>query len=250
MGTVNLLDACRRVPDLRAVVVVTTDKCYENNGWVWGYRESDRLGGADPYSNSKAACELAVDAFRRSFFHPADYVRHGVGVASVRAGNVIGGGDFAADRLVPDTIRSFMAGAPVRIRNPQAVRPWQHVLDPLYGYLVLAERLFSDSRYATGWNFGPQADEAASVAQVTESLARMWGDGASWEMEAGQHPHEAATLKLDSTKARVELGWRPRFSLEAALHQTQIWYKAFQRRQNLRELTDAQICQFLEKAVE
>jgi CDP-glucose 4,6-dehydratase len=246
MGTVHLLDACRRVPGVRSIVCVTTDKCYENVGWVWGYRENDRLGGADPYSNSKAACELAVEAYRRSFFSAPDGTT--AGVATARAGNVIGGGDFALDRLVPDAMRGFSAGTPVPIRNPLAVRPWQHVLEPLYGYLLLAEKLHGDRRFATGWNFGPQTDESASVGTVTEALAAMWGEGASWRQDAADHPHEAATLKLDSTKARLELGWTPRFALDEALHETQIWYKGFQRRENMRDVTERQVRSYLSQA--
>jgi CDP-glucose 4,6-dehydratase len=241
MGTVHVLDACRRVPSVRSIVAVTTDKCYDNKGWVWGYRENDRLGGADPYSNSKAACELAVDAYRRSFFSAAG----SAGVATARAGNVIGGGDFALDRLVPDAMRSFSARAPVPIRNPLAVRPWQHVLEPLAGYLLLAEKLYGAPSYATGWNFGPQTDESASVGDVADALAAMWGGAASWEQDAADHPHEASTLKLDSTKARLELGWTPRFSLEEALRETQSWYGSFYRRENMREVTERQIRSYL-----
>ena len=248
MGTVHVLEACRQVPEVRSIVSVTTDKCYENLGWVWGYRENDRLGGADPYSNSKAAAELIVDAYRQSFFSPASHAKHGVGLASARAGNVIGGGDFALDRLVPDAMRAFMAGEAVPIRNPMAVRPWQHVLEPLRGYLLLAEKLHGGPRYATGWNFGPPTEESASVGDVTDILARFWGEGAAWEQDPADHPHEAATLKLDSTKARLELGWTPRFSLQEALHETQIWYKGFHRRENLRELTEQQIQSYLHQA--
>lgn len=248
MGTVHLLDACRRLQSLKAAVVITTDKCYENHGWLWGYRENDRLGGADPYSNSKAACELVVDAYRRSFFNPEAHGRHGVAIASARAGNVIGGGDFAVDRLVPDAIKAFMAGEPLQIRNPLSVRPWQHVLEPLYGYLLLAERLHDSASFGGGWNFGPQTDESAPVSAVADALAELWGDGAEWRQDPLEHPHEAATLKLDSTKARIELGWRPRFSLHEALVHTANWYKALSRRDNLRELTSEQVSSYLKQA--
>lgn len=248
MGTVHLLDACRRVAAIRSIVCITTDKCYENVGWVWGYRENDRLGGADPYSNSKAACELAVDAYRRSFFSgPGGET---AGVATARAGNVIGGGDFALDRLVPDAMRAFSAGEPAPIRNPFAVRPWQHVLEPLYGYLLLAEKLHGDRRFATGWNFGPQVDESASVGEVADALAAMWGDGASWEQDGADHPHEAATLKLDSSKARLELGWSPRFSLEEALAHTQIWYRSFRKGEDIRDVTERQVHAYLERGAD
>jgi CDP-glucose 4,6-dehydratase len=245
MGTVHVLDACRRAPDLKSIVVVTTDKCYENVGWVWGYRENDRLGGADPYSNSKAACELVVDAYRRSFFNPRDHERHGVGLASARAGNVIGGGDFAVDRLVPDAVRAFAGGQPLMIRNPLSVRPWQHVLDPLLGYLMLAEQLYQDPRFATGWNFGPPTDESASVETVVDELVRRWGGSATWRQDPADHPHEAATLKLDSTKARLELGWRPRLSLPDALEITANWYKAYSSGEDLMALTTVQISRYL-----
>lgn len=246
MGTVHLLEACRNAPGLKAIVIVTTDKCYENVGWVWGYRESDRLGGADPYSNSKAACELVVDAYRQSFFNPGVYERHGVGLASARAGNVIGGGDFAADRLVPDAVRAFIAGEPLLIRNPLSIRPWQHVLDPLYGYLLLAERLHGDPSYCAGWNFGPQTDESASVQRVADTLASQWGAGAAWVQDPAEHPHEAETLKLDSTKARVEIGWAPRLRLETALQLTADWYKAWNQRVDLLPLTREQVASYLD----
>jgi CDP-glucose 4,6-dehydratase len=246
MGTVHLLDACRRVASVRSIVCITTDKCYENVGWVWGYRENDRLGGADPYSNSKAACELAVDAYRRSFFSTPG--GGAAGVATARAGNVIGGGDFAVDRLVPDAMRAFGAGQPVPIRNPLAVRPWQHVLEPLYGYLLLAEKLHGERRFATGWNFGPQTDESASVGEVTDALAAMWGDGAFWEQDAADHPHEAATLKLDCTKARLELGWTPRFTLEEALDETQSWYRSFGKGADMRDFTRRQVRAYMDRA--
>lgn len=241
MGTVHVMDACRRAPALKAAVMVTTDKCYENVGWVYGYRETDRMGGADPYSNSKGACELAISAYRRSYFG-AD---GGARLASGRAGNVIGGGDFAADRLVPDAMRAFMAGTGLSIRNPLAVRPWQHVLEPLYGYLLLAERLHDDPRYADGWNFGPRTDESAPVHRVADTLARLWGEGAAWHQDPAEHPYEAATLKLDPTKAQLELGWTPRFSLDEALGLTSDWYRAYARGEDMRALTEQQTRDFI-----
>jgi CDP-glucose 4,6-dehydratase len=241
MGTVHVLDAARRHKGVKSIVIVTTDKCYQNDGWIWGYRESDRLGGADPYSNSKAASELVVDAYRQSFFPIQRYDAHGVGLASARAGNVIGGGDFAIDRLVPDAMKAFAAGEPLMIRNPLSVRPWQHVLEPLQGYLLLAERLHCDPHLGEGWNFGPRTDESAPVRDVADRLAADWGEGASWRQDPAEHPHEAATLKLDSTKARLELGWRADLGLDEALRSTVEWYKAFYRNDDFGAITRRQV---------
>jgi CDP-glucose 4,6-dehydratase len=239
MGTVHVLDACRRAPEVKSIVVVTTDKCYENLGWTWGYRENDRLGGADPYSNSKAACELVVDSYRRSFFAA------GAAVGSARAGNVIGGGDFAVDRLLPDAAKAFMAGEPLSIRNPLSVRPWQHVIEPLSGYLLLAERLYEDRSFADGWNFGPRTEESATVREVAECFAGIWGGGARWEQDPSEHPHEASTLKLDSTKARLQLGWSPRLTVDQAVRLTADWYLAFQAGDDMRGFTERQIAAYL-----
>lgn len=247
MGTVHVLEACRLAPSLESAVMVTTDKCYENYGWVWGYREGDRLGGHDPYSNSKAACELVVDAYRRSFFAaPADHPLPVI--ATARAGNVVGGGDFAADRLVPDAMRAFSNQGGVSIRNPLAVRPWQHVLEPLTGYLMLAEALVNDPTLAGGWNFGPATDEAASVGEVMDALVGLWGPSSRWVQDRGSHPHEATTLKLDSTKARLELGWKPRLRLIDALALTTEWYKAFEQGDDMTAKTLQQIDSYMELA--
>lgn len=245
MGTVHLLEAARLVQGLRAVVAVTTDKVYENKGWHWGYRESDRLGGTDPYSNSKAASELVVTAYRDSYFPIARHADHGVAIASARAGNVIGGGDFAADRLVPDAARAFGSGEALLIRNPLAIRPWQHVLEPLAGYCALAERLHDDARASGGWNFGPRPDQSAAVGQVADRVAQAWGDGASWQQDLRDHPHEAATLKLDPTKAMMELGWRQRLSLDEAVALSVDWYRCHAAGGNLSELTNRQIADYL-----
>ena len=218
MGTVNLLDAIRRHGGVKAVVNVTTDKCYENKEWVWAYRENEPMGGYDPYSNSKGCSELVTSAFQRSFFNPADYEKHGTALASARAGNVIGGGDWAQDRLIPDIVRSIERGEPVRIRNPHAVRPWQHVLEPLSGYLLLAERLYRDGpAFAEGWNFGPRDEDAREVLWIVKRLCAGGGDGAGYTIDEGPHPHEAAFLKLDISKAGHRLGWRPVWNLETAL---------------------------------
>jgi CDP-glucose 4,6-dehydratase len=243
MGTVNLLEAVRHTHGVRAVVVVTSDKCYENRGWVWGYRETDRLGGHDPYSNSKACAELVVDAYRRSFFSHG-----GCKVATARAGNVIGGGDWAQDRLVPDAMRAFMAGAAVRIRNPRAVRPWQHVLDPVAAYLVLAQSLLLDGNdFGADWNFGPTPTSDVPVGEVVEALVRYWGAQAGWEIDPGEHPHEAAYLKLDCSKAASRLRWSPAIELDEALRLTVAWYRAYQAGAEIRAITLSQIQHFLSK---
>ncbi len=226
MGTANLLEAVRACPSVRVALVITTDKCYENREWAWPYREQDTLGGFDPYSNSKACAELVVSAYRNSFFHPARQQEHGVSVATARAGNVIGGGDWAADRLIPDLMRSFTRGETVAIRNPQATRPWQHVLEPVRGYLSLAQALYGDGeRYGGAWNFGPHANDARPVEWIVERLARAWGPSAHWEVPGGDHPHEAQMLKLDWSKAAAELGWEPVLRLTDALAMTLEWYR-------------------------
>jgi CDP-glucose 4,6-dehydratase len=238
MGTVHLLEAVRSVSCVRAVVVVTSDKCYENRDWVWGYRETDRLGGHDPYSNSKGCAELVTGAFRSSFFQH----KGAPGIATARAGNVIGGGDWAQDRLVPDIMRAFIAGKPVRIRYPHAVRPWQHVLDPVIAYLVLAERLFSGGiDFAGAWNFGPPAASEVSVQAVVEKLVECWGDTARWEIDEGFRPHEAAYLSLDCAKAAARLHWRPAIDLDDALTLTVEWYRTFQNKGDMRELSHDQV---------
>lgn len=218
MGTVHLLEAIRHTPSVKAVVNVTTDKCYENKEWAWGYRENEPMGGYDPYSNSKGCSELVTAAYRSSFFNAVNYRKHGVALASARAGNVIGGGDWAADRLIPDMIAAFSNQECVQIRNPQATRPWQHVLEPLRGYLQLAEALFNHgSDYAEAWNFGPGEQDAKPVSYIVKQLAQLWGDGARWSVDQTQHPHEAGYLKLDISKAKARLGWQPVLNLDGAL---------------------------------
>ncbi len=242
MGTVNVLESVRGCDSVRAVVVITTDKCYENKEWIWPYRETDRLGGYDPYSNSKACAELVVSAYRNSFFNPADYSRHGVALASVRAGNVIGGGDWAEDRLVPDIMRAFMEERAVRIRNPHAIRPWQHVLEPLRGYLAVAESLCEQGAgCGEAWNFGPDQSDAQPVEWIVRELAETWGAGARWDLEDGVQPHEAQHLKLDCSKAAVRLGWRPQLRLKQALAMTSSWYQARLRGQDMQAFTRSQI---------
>lgn len=245
MGTAHLLEAVRQVGGIRSVVIITSDKCYENREQPWGYREDEAMGGYDPYSSSKGCAELVTAAWRRSFFNPDDYEKHGVAVASARAGNVIGGGDWAADRLIPDLIRALQAGEPMRIRQPTAIRPWQHVLEPLRGYLLLAERLWTEGpAYAEGWNFGPDEADARSVRWLAEHLAVAWGTGATWCSDAQPHPHEAHYLRLDCAKAHQRLGWQPRWNLARALAETVTWYRAEQAVVDMRATTLAQIAHY------
>ena len=224
MGTVHLLDAVRRASSVRAVLIVTSDKCYENREWSRGYRENDAMGGFDPYSSSKGCAELLTAAYRRSFFEGRDGLI--TGIATVRAGNVIGGGDWAQDRLLPDLLKSFAEGRPAVIRNPLATRPWQHVLEPLRGYLMLAERLFDgDREMPGGWNFGPHGTDVKSVSWVADTAAQHWGGSASWMRDPSFHPHEAHSLQLDTAKAEGHLGWHPVLNVEDAVAWTVRWYR-------------------------
>ncbi|AMO93785.1 CDP-glucose 4,6-dehydratase [Collimonas fungivorans] len=242
MGTVHLLEAVRRTRSVRAVVNVTTDKCYENKEWVWGYRENEPMGGFDPYSNSKGCAELVTAAYRNSFFNSAKYDEHRVGLATARAGNVIGGGDWAQDRLIPDILAAFEKGEPVVIRNPHATRPWQHVLEPLRGYLTLAEKLSTEgAAFADGWNFGPHSDDARPVEWIVNQLAIKWEDDADWKIDAGVHPHEAHYLKLDISKAELLLDWRPAMRLEQSLGLIVDWSREKRAGSNMRKFTQAQI---------
>ena len=242
MGTVNLLEAVRQCPSVRAVVNVTTDKCYENKEWVWAYRENEPMGGYDPYSNSKGCAELVSSAYRNSFFNPEKYTEHRVALATARAGNVIGGGDWAADRLIPDILAAFARNKPVVIRSPHAIRPWQHVLEPLGGYLTLAEHLYRDgAAFAEAFNFGPRSDDTQAVEWIVGKLAALWGENASWQIDAGDHPHEATFLKLDISKAAHRLAWQPQMNLEQALRLTVDWARGLLRGEDLRTLTLTQI---------
>ena len=237
MGTVHVLESARHTPSVKAVVNVTTDKCYENYEWLWGYREDEPMGGHDPYSNSKGCSELVTSAYRRSFLQD-----QGIAVASARAGNVIGGGDWAADRLVPDILRAFEQNQPVIIRNPHATRPWQHVLEPLSGYLSLTEHLYTDGQeFAEGWNFGPHDDDARPVQWIVEHMANSWGNGASWQLDGGAHPHEANYLKLDISKAKARLGWKPSWPLATALPHITAWHQAWLANDDMKKLCLAQI---------
>jgi CDP-glucose 4,6-dehydratase len=242
MGTVNMLDALRQLKHRCVVVNVTSDKCYLNREWVWGYRENEPMGGRDPYSNSKGCAELVTSAYRESFFPPESVAQHGVALASARAGNAIGGGDWTSDQLIPDLMRAFLTGQSCLIRNPSALRPWQFVLEPLRGYLMLAERLTEDaSRFASGWNFGPADFDAKPVSWIAQQLVRSWGKGAAWNQDTAIHPREANALKLDASKAKTCLGWCPVLPLKAALEWVVEWYRAFQTKDDLRRLTHAQI---------
>jgi CDP-glucose 4,6-dehydratase len=245
MGLVNLFEAVRATPGIRAVLNVTSDKCYENKEWVWGYRENEAFGGYDPYSNSKACAELVTSAYRNSYFNPATYAEHGVALASGRAGNVIGGGDWAEDRLIPDMMRAIARGEPVRIRSPHAIRPWQHVLEPLSGYLTLAEHLVEHgAAFAEGFNFGPHDIDARPVEWIIERLCRSWGDGASWTLDASPQPHEAHYLKLDCSKARSRLQWQPRWHLGETIDHIVAWHRAHRDGADMRALTLAQIATY------
>lgn len=224
MGSLHVLEAARQCLNLRAIVNVTTDKCYENREWEWGYREDEPMGGHDPYSNSKGCVELLTSAYRKSFFN----IQQTAALASARAGNVIGGGDWAEDRLIPDILRAFEKGLPVTIRNPQATRPWQHVLEPLSGYLLLAEHLWSYGQsYAQGWNFGPKDEDARPVDWILNHMVETWGDGASWQLGQDPQPHEANFLKLDISKARARLHWSPTWGLETTLARIVNWHRAW-----------------------
>jgi CDP-glucose 4,6-dehydratase len=245
MGTVHLLEAIRSSHNVKAVVNVTTDKCYENREWPWGYRENEAMGGYDPYSSSKGCSELVTAAYRQSFFHPREYARHGVAVASARAGNVIGGGDWATDRLICDCVRALLANEEIVIRHPQAIRPWQHVLEPLCGYLLLAQRLYEEGpAFAEPWNFGPNDADARPVEWIVRRLCDLWGNGASYRIDQGAHPHEATYLKLDCSKVKAQLGWLPRWPLDQALENIVAWTQGYQKGSNVRDICLEQIADY------
>lgn len=240
MGLVHLLEAVRKTPSVQAVVNITSDKCYENHEWVWGYRENDPMGGFDPYSSSKGCAELVSAAYRKAFLHET-----GVALATARAGNVIGGGDWGEDRLLPDIFRAIAAKEAVRIRHPEAIRPWQHVLEPLGGYLLLAQRLYAEgTSFAEGWNFGPADTDAKTVRWIVEQITQGWGDSASWTLDAGDHPHEAHYLKLDCSKARQQLGWQPKLSLAEALEISVAWQRHYLNGDAMREITLQQVADY------
>ncbi|WP_255460795.1 CDP-glucose 4,6-dehydratase [Edaphobacter albus] len=245
IGTARVLDSVRRTSSVRAVVSVTTDKCYENKEWVWSYRETDPLGGYDPYSSSKACAEIVSAAYRQSYFPTGRLGKphgHQVAIATARAGNVIGGGDWSPDRLIPDLVNGFISGKPALIRSPHSIRPWQHVLEPLHGYICLAEQLLTgDPQYATAYNFGPIEDDARPVSWIAERMAGLWGGGASWVLDEEPSPHEAGYLKLDASRARAELGWVPLLRLDGALDFLVQWYRAWQSGADMHNFTLGQI---------
>jgi CDP-glucose 4,6-dehydratase len=239
MGTVNILEAVRATPSVKAFVNVTTDKCYDNKEWMWGYRETDALGGYDPYSNSKACSELVTSAYRNSFFS------HGAAIATGRAGNVVGGGDWTKDQLIPDIFRALIAGQPIVLRSPNAVRPWQFVMEPLDGYLTLAEHLWEGgAQYAEGWNFGPSYEDAQNVEWIAKKIAGLWGKNAQIKIDSGEHPHEAGYLKLDASKSIARLQWHPKLRLAQSLEWIVEWYTTYQKKGNITELTREQIARY------
>jgi len=246
MGAVHLLESVRNTKSVKSVVNVTSDKCYENNEWVWGYRENEPMGGYDPYSNSKGCAELITSAYRSSYFNPEKYSQHGVAIASARAGNVIGGGDWAGDRLIPDFIRSIVVGETVVIRSPDAIRPWQHVLEPISGYLILAEKLFNcEASFAQAWNFGPMDSDAKTVEWIVSRLVSSWGGGADFRVEkSGLTLHEAHYLKLDCSKARMQLGWRPQWDVSQTIERICNWHKAHLDGKDMKAYTLNEIAQY------
>ena len=245
MGTVNLLEAVRLSSGVRAVVCVTSDKCYENREWVWGYRENEAMGGYDPYSSSKGCAEIVTAAYRNSFFQAATYDEHGVAVATARAGNVIGGGDWAKDRIIPDILRTLLTGQPLVIRNPLAVRPWQHVLEPLNGYLTLAERLYEDGpEFCEGWNFGPDGSDVKPVFWMADRLLSLWGGGVTWRQDESYQPHEDNYLLLDCAQSRHKLKWEPTLDLSSTLRWIVRWVKDYQAGEDMRRVTETQIDDF------
>lgn len=246
MGTVYLLEAVKQIGGVKAVVNITSDKCYENREWVWGYREDEAMGGYDPYSNSKGCAELVASSYRQSFFNKDKYHEHGCALASVRAGNVIGGGDWADDRLIPDMLNAFTEGKKVEIRSPHAIRPWQHVLEPLSGYITVAEHLYNEGpEFAEGWNFGPKEEDAQPVQWIVETMTKEWGESAEWFLSEGEHPHEAHYLKLDCSKAKMRLNWQPVWDLSTTLNKIVNWQKAWINKEDMKQYTINEIKEYM-----
>lgn len=248
VGLVNVFEAVRHNKSVKAIVNVTSDKCYENKEWTWGYRENEPMGGYDPYSSSKGCAELVTSCYQRSYFNVDDYQKsHNILLASGRAGNVIGGGDWAMNRLIPDMINSFIINHKVKIRNPHALRPWQHVLEPLSGYLLLAENLYNGkTEFASGWNFGPDNADVKNVNYIADKLCILWGNNVSWEKDGAEHPHEASYLKLDCSKAHALLKWKPRWNLDKTLQYTVDWYRKYNNESDLYQETVKQITTYMD----
>lgn len=251
MGTVHLLEALRHNKSVRAVLNVTTDKCYENKEWLWGYRENEPMGGYDPYSNSKACSELVTSSYRQSYFNPDNYGKtHQILVATARAGNVIGGGDWAEDRLIPDFMRAIMNKEKVNIRSPHAIRPWQHVLEPLFGYLLLSAKLYQGNiDYVGGWNFGPDSADAKNVEWIIHQICSLWGDGADYSIDKTSQPHEANYLKLECSKANTSLQWHPKWNVSIALEKIVEWNKAYVSGYDMLEVCISQINDYFSKSL-
>ncbi|MDC1242312.1 CDP-glucose 4,6-dehydratase [Gammaproteobacteria bacterium] len=246
MGTINLLNICREIASIKSVINVTTDKCYENKEWIWGYREDEPMGGYDPYSSSKACSEIATASFRRSYFNKHNYAEHGVGIATARAGNVIGGGDWSKDRLIPDIINSIEENKELKIRSLMSTRPWQHVLEPVYGYLILAEKLYSHGAdYSEAWNFGPESSNIVSVKNILDKLNNLFPNKIMWSQDKSVNPHEASLLSLDISKAKNRLNWYPNFNIDKTLELVVDWHKEYSDNQNMREFSISQIKYFL-----
>lgn len=246
MGTINVMEAIRGTDSVKVGIMITTDKCYENKEQIWGYRENEPMGGYDPYSSSKGAAEIAIASWRRSFFNPADYgIKHHVSLASVRAGNVIGGGDWALDRIIPDCIKALEAGKPIDIRSPKAIRPWQHVLEPLSGYMLLAQKMWDEpTKYCEGWNFGPRAESITSVWDVAKKLIKNYGEGILNDVSSSPALHEANLLMLDISKVKFKLGWEPRMNIDQCITMVAEWYKKY-KTENVYTLCIEQINKYL-----
>ena len=246
MGTINIMEAMRVTDSVKVGVMITTDKCYENKEQIWGYRENEPMGGYDPYSSSKGAAEIAIASWRRIFFNPADYgIKHHVSLASVRAGNVIGGGDWALDRIIPDCIKALEAGKPIDIRSPKAIRPWQHVLEPLSGYMLLAQKMWNEpTKYCEGWNFGPRTESITPVWDVAQDVVKCYGYGTLNDVSAPNALHEAKLLMLDISKAKFLLGWEPRMNIHQCIALTIDWYKRY-KSEDIYQICKEQISQYL-----
>ena len=249
MGTINVLETVRKTNNIKVCIIITTDKCYENKEWIYGYREIDPMGGYDPYSSSKACAELVISAYRNSFFNPKDYGKiHNIALSSVRAGNVIGGGDWGEDRLIPDCVKTLCQNKTINIRNPQATRPWQYVLEPLSGYLLLGSKMYKDGkRYSSAWNFGPNDENIITVDELVKLVINNWGSG-TYKVDNYNHPHEASLLKLDISKARAFLGWNPVYNICKTIERTISWYKKFYNgieKEKLYEITVNEIWDYI-----